>query len=129
MVMAVPTVRHIEVTVVPVPSGGHIEATVVPMPVSLTDVNSYAADPDFDACRDDHRFVAGVQRTGKRRHRQERNNKKGKQSILHGTLLGWGRTTSRWLRDCALGRPQVCIGLTSAALETPLKERDPASAP
>lgn len=63
---------------------------VVPMPVSLTDTNSdaAAADPDFDACRDDHWFVAAVQRTGKCRHRQERNKKKGKQSILHDTLFG-----------------------------------------
>ncbi|MGA3309060.1 MAG: hypothetical protein ABSD08_10650 [Xanthobacteraceae bacterium] len=57
---------------------------VVPMPVSLTDPNSDAADPDIGAFRDDHWFVADVRRTGKCRHRQERNKKKGKHSILHG---------------------------------------------
>jgi hypothetical protein len=55
------------------------------MPVSLTDPNSDAAG-DF---RDDHWFVAGIQRTGKCRHSQERNEKKGKHSILHGILLEW----------------------------------------
>ena len=73
------------VVVVVVPSVGHIEASMVPMPVSLTDPNSDAAG-DF---RDDHWFVADVQRTGKGRHRQERNKKKGKHDILHGILLGW----------------------------------------
>ena len=42
---------------------------VVPMPVSVTDPNSDAADPDVDAFRDDHWFVADVQRTGKCRQR------------------------------------------------------------
>ena len=55
------------------------------MPVSLTDPNSDAAG-DF---RDDHWFVADIQRTGKCRHRQERNKKKSKNSILHGIFLGW----------------------------------------
>jgi hypothetical protein len=64
--------------------------SVIPMPVSVTDMNSNAAYPDIDAFRDDHRFVADIQRTGKYRHRQERNKKKGKHSILHGTLFGWG---------------------------------------
>ena len=71
--------------VVVVPSVGHIEASMVPMPMSLTD----PADPDIGDFRDDHWFVADIQRTGKRRHRQERNKKKGKHSILHGILLGW----------------------------------------
>ena len=65
------------------------------MPVPVTDANSDAADPDIDVFRDDHWFVAGVQRTGKCRHGHERNKKKRKQSILHGTLFGWGRSTSR----------------------------------
>jgi hypothetical protein len=60
------------VMVVVVPSVGHIEASMVPMPVSFTDPNSDAADPDIGAFRDDHWFVADVQRTGKCRHRQER---------------------------------------------------------
>jgi hypothetical protein len=77
------------VMVVVVPSVGHIEASMVPMPVSFTDPNSDAADPDIGAFRDDHWFVADVQRTGKCRHRQERNKEKGKHSILHGILLGW----------------------------------------
>jgi hypothetical protein len=68
---------------------------MVPMPVSLTDTNSDATDSDIDAFRDDQWFVAGVQRTGKCRHRQERNKTKAKQSILHDTLFGWGRSTSR----------------------------------
>jgi len=74
-----------------VPSVGHIEASMVPMsmPMSLTDPNSDAADPDIGAFREDHWFVADVQRTGKCRHRQERNKKKGKNSILHGIFLGW----------------------------------------
>jgi hypothetical protein len=61
---------------------------MVPMPVPFTDAdsNAPAADPDLDAFRDDHWFGARVQRTGECRHRQERNKKKGKQSILHGTL-------------------------------------------
>ncbi len=63
---------------------------VVPMPMLVTDVNSDVADPDLDAFRDDHRFGAGVRRTGKCRYRQERNETKRKQSILHGTLFGWG---------------------------------------
>jgi hypothetical protein len=50
-----------------------VVVVVVPMPVSLTDPNSDAADPDIGAFRDDHWFVADVQRTGKCRHRQERN--------------------------------------------------------
>jgi hypothetical protein len=71
-----------------VPSVGHIEAAMVTMPVSLTDPNSDAADPDIGAFGDDYGFVAAARRTGKRRHRQERNKKKGKHSILHGILLG-----------------------------------------
>jgi hypothetical protein len=73
----------------------HDRCDVVPMPVSHTDANSNGADADFDAFRDDHWFVADVQRTGNCRHRQDRNKKKRKHSILHGTLFGWGRSTSR----------------------------------
>jgi hypothetical protein len=80
-----------------VPSVGHIEAgsRMVPMAVSLTDPNSDAADSDIGAFRDDHWFVADVQRTGKCRHRQERDEKKGKHSVLHDILLGLGRSRSR----------------------------------
>ena len=63
-------------------SVGHIEASMVPMPVSLTDPNSDGADPDICAFRDDHWFVANAQRTGKCRHRQERNKKKGKTAFF-----------------------------------------------
>jgi len=104
------------------------DSVVTMMPVSQTDANSDAADPDFDGLRDDHWFVAGVRRTGKCRQRQERNNKKRKQGILHGTLWGWGRSTSRYPPRCALGTSEVCIGLTNTALETPLKGRDPTGA-
>jgi hypothetical protein len=108
MMMAVPSGGHIEITVIPMPSGGHIDVAVVPMPMSLTDVNSDAADPDFDVLRDDHWFVAGVRRTGKYWKRQEWNNKKREQSILHGTLLGWGRSTSRY-RHAARSAPQKSV--------------------
>jgi len=74
----------VAIVMVVVPSVGHIEASTIPMPVSLTDPNSDAAG-DF---RDDHRFVAGIQRTGKCRHRRKRHKKKGKNSILHGIFLG-----------------------------------------
>jgi hypothetical protein len=79
-----------------VPSVGHIEAgsRMVPMAVSLADPNSDAADSDIGAFRDDHWFIADAQRIGKRRHRQERNKKKGKHSILHGILLRSGRQLS-----------------------------------
>jgi hypothetical protein len=94
---------------------------VVPVPVAVTDPNSDAPDPDFDAFRDDHWFIADVQRTGKCRHRQERNKKKGKQSILHGTLFGWGRSTPRYPPACSLGTLRVCIGLTNIVVATPLR--------
>jgi hypothetical protein len=81
--------------VVVVPSVGHIEASMAPMPVSLTDPNSYVADPNIGAFRDDHWFVADNQRTSKCRYCQERNKKKGKHSILHDILLGWKRSLSR----------------------------------
>jgi hypothetical protein len=72
---------------------------VVPMPVSLAAANLDAADPDIDVFRDDDRVIAaGVHRTGKCRHRQERNetkNKHGILGILHGTLFGWGHSVSR----------------------------------
>ena len=63
---------------------------VVPMPVPFTDANSNATNPDLDAFGDDHWFGARVRRTGECRHRQERNKKKGEQSILHGTLSRLG---------------------------------------
>jgi hypothetical protein len=81
---------------------------VAMMPVSHTDANSNAADPDFDALSNNYWFVAGVRGTGKCRHRQEWNNKKRKQSILHGTLLGWGRSTSRY-RHAARSAPQKSV--------------------
>jgi len=58
---------------------------VVPMPVPVTDPNSNAADIDTYTFRDDHGLVGGVQRTGKCRHSQHRNKKKGEQAffIMH----------------------------------------------
>jgi hypothetical protein len=58
-------------------SRGHVEVTMVPMPVSLADANADVADLNSDVFRNDHWFVAGAQRAGKRRHRWKRNNKKG----------------------------------------------------
>jgi hypothetical protein len=58
-------------------SCGQVEVTMVPMPVSLADANADVADLNSDVFRDDYWFVAGAQRAGKCRHRQERNNKKG----------------------------------------------------
>jgi hypothetical protein len=55
-------------------SRGHVEVTMVPMPVSLADANADVADLNCDVFGDDHWFVAGVQRAGKCRHREERNN-------------------------------------------------------
>jgi hypothetical protein len=107
---------------------------VVAMPVSIAAVNSDAANPDIDVFRDDHRVIAGVHRTGKCRHCQEWNKTKSKHSILgilHGTLFGWGRSTSRCLLRCALDTSEVCIGLTDTvpdALDASLKERGPAGA-
>jgi hypothetical protein len=65
-----------------VSSIAHIKARtgMVPLPMSFADSNSNAADSDIGAFRDDHWFVADVQRTAKYRHRQKRNKKKGKQS-------------------------------------------------
>jgi hypothetical protein len=59
-------------------SRGHVDATMVPMPVSLADANTKVADLNSDVFCYDHWFVAGAQRAGKCRHRQKRNNKKGK---------------------------------------------------
>jgi hypothetical protein len=70
--------------------------------------------------RGQHGPVADVQSTGKCRHRQERNKKKGKHSILHG-IPRVGRSPSRCSAEYALGIPQVCIELTSAVLGPPLK--------
>jgi hypothetical protein len=88
---------------------------VASMPVSLTAANPDPADSDMDVFRDDDRFIAGVHRTGKGRHRQERNetkNKHGIFGILHGTLLGWGRSASRYPLQCGLDTSEICIGLT-----------------
>jgi hypothetical protein len=65
---------------------------VVPMPVPVTDVNSDRTHSDFDVFSHDHRLIAGVRRTGKCRHGQERNSEQGKQSILHDSTfsLDWG---------------------------------------
>ena len=54
------------VTKLVVSSFAHIEAStkMVPVPVSLTDPNSDAANSGIGAFRDDHWFVADVQRTG-----------------------------------------------------------------
>ena len=71
---------------------------VASMPISLTAANPDPADSDMDVLRDDDRFIAGIHRTGKGRHRQERDetkNKHGIFGILHGTLFGWGRSMSR----------------------------------
>ena len=75
---------------------------VATVSVSVTDPNSDAANSDIDAFRDDHWFVADVQRTGKCRHRQQRNKKKGEQSILHDGI-GWGHSAFRYPPECALG--------------------------
>jgi len=86
---------------------------MVPMPVSDTDANSDWTDSDFDVFRDDRRFVAGVQSTGKCRHGQERNNKKGKQSIFHDTLFWLARPLAPIVRmrvccSCSLYRIDQC---------------------
>jgi hypothetical protein len=78
-----------------VSSGAHIEASMVPMSMSLTDPNPDAPDPDIDVFRDDNWFVADVQRAGKCRHRQKRNEKKGEYNILHDILLQSGRSSSQ----------------------------------
>jgi hypothetical protein len=101
------------VTVIAV-SCGHIEVTMVPMPVSLADANSDRTDYDFGVFRDDRRFVAGVQSTGECRHGQERNNKKGKQRILHDTLFWLARPLAptvgrmRVFCSCSLYRIDQC---------------------
>jgi hypothetical protein len=61
---------------------------MVPMPVSVTDANPDGADSDYDGVRDHRWLVADARRAGKCRHRQQLNNEKGKQSILHDILLG-----------------------------------------
>jgi hypothetical protein len=89
-----------------VPSVGHIEASTKmgPAPVSLTDPNSDPTDSDIGAFREDHWFVADVQRTGKCRDRQKRNKKKGKQAVFM-TFSRVGRSPSRCQAECALGIP------------------------
>jgi len=79
------------VTKVVVSSFAHIEAStkMIPMSASLTDPNSDAANSDIGAFRDDHWFVADVQRTGECGHRQNRNKEKSIHNILHDVLLGW----------------------------------------
>jgi hypothetical protein len=105
---------------------------VVSMPVSLTGVNPDAADSDMHVFRDDDRVIAaGFHRTGKCRHRQERNetkNKHGILGILHGTLFGWGRSVSRCPIQCAPDASEVCIGLTNTVLDASSNERGPAGA-
>jgi hypothetical protein len=112
----------VAIVMVVVSSSGHIEAStkMVPVPVSLTDPNSDAADSDIGAFRDDHWFVADVQRTGKCRHRQNRNKKKSKHSSLQ-TFSWMRRSPSRCSAECALGIPVVCIELTSSVLEMVLE--------
>ena len=112
--------RHFILAVVPiaivmvvVSSFAHIEAStkMVPMPVSLTDPNSDAADSDIGAFRDDHWFVADVQRTGKCRHRQNGTRKRANTAFF--MTFSWvGRSPSRCSAECALGIPVVCIELT-----------------
>jgi hypothetical protein len=109
----------VAIVMVVVSSIAHIKAStrMVPVPMSFADSNSNAADSDIGAFRDDHWFVADVQRTGKCRHRQKRNKKKGKHSSLHA--FSWvGRSASRCLAECALGFPVVCPQLTTAVLES-----------
>jgi hypothetical protein len=79
----------VAIVMVVVSTIAHIKAStrMVPVPMSFADSNSNAADSDIGAFRDDHWFVADVQRTGKYRHRQKRNKKKGKHSSLHDVLL------------------------------------------
>jgi hypothetical protein len=79
----------VAIVMVVVCSIAHIKASarMVPVPMSFADSNSNAADSDIGAFRDDHWFVADVQRTGKYRHRQKRNKKKGKHTSLHDVLL------------------------------------------
>jgi len=70
--LAVRQIRWLAVVAVAmVLSVDHDRYDVMPVPVSHTDANSNATDADFDAFRDDHWFVAGVQRTGNCRHRQD----------------------------------------------------------
>jgi hypothetical protein len=109
----------VAIVMVVVSSSGHIEAStkMVPVPVSLTDPNSDAADSDIGAFRDDHWFVADVQRTGKCRHRQ--NGTRNRANTVVFMTFSWvGRSPSRCSPGCALGIPVVCIELTSAVLET-----------
>jgi hypothetical protein len=109
-----------------VSSCAHIEASMVPISVSLTDPNPDASDPNIDVFRDDNWFVADVQRTGKYRHRQKRNKKKGKHSSLHDVLLDETlalpipRRMRAWFAE-------VCIELTSSVLEMVLEERGSAT--
>ena len=106
---------HIILTVVVIVTGvvvssfAHIQASTVPISVSLTDPNPDAADFDFGAFRDDNPFVADVRRTGKCRHGQERNNKKGNTAFFMTLSSKLGRSPSRCSTACALGIPEVCI--------------------
>ena len=96
------------VTGVVVSSFAHIKASTFPMPVSLTDPNPDAADSDFRIFRDNNWFVADVRRTGKCRHGQERNNKKGNTAFFMTHSSGWDARRPV-LAACALGIPEVCI--------------------
>jgi hypothetical protein len=81
----------VAIVMVVVSSIAHIKTStrMVPVPMSFADPNSDAPDSDIGAFREDHWFVADVQRTGKCRHRQKRNKKKGKHSSsVHDVLLG-----------------------------------------
>jgi hypothetical protein len=84
-----------------VSSIGHIEAStrMVPLPMSFTEPDPHAAESDIGAFRDDHWFVADVQRTGKCRHRKKRKKKKRKHSIFHDVLLGWDARYPRAWQD------------------------------
>jgi hypothetical protein len=111
----------VAIVMVVVSSIAHIEATtrMVPVPMSFADSDPNAADSDIGAFRDDHWFVADVQRTGKYRHRQKRNKKKGKHSGLHDVLLDktlavptLGRMRA-W-RSCSLYRIDQCCSRDAA---------------
>jgi hypothetical protein len=84
----------------------HVEASMVPMSVSLTDPSPDASDPNIDVFCDDNWFVADVQRTGKCRHRQKRNKKKGEHSILHDISSGWDARRPHTPQNARLGLPR-----------------------
>jgi hypothetical protein len=79
--------RRLAAIVVVVVMVVHADDSVIPMPVPVADVNSDRTHSDFDVFCHDRRLIAGVRRTGKCRHGQERNSEQGKQSIPHNTTL------------------------------------------